>query len=143
MRGELLEAELVGSIVAGFFEVYSYFGYGLRERVYASALAHALVARGHTVVRELRVPIYFREHRCAWQRLDMVVDDKVVVEAKAREKLVPAFEAQLITYLRATKFEVGVLLHFGPAPSFKRFIDWPKRRAGFADPQKPPSSTPH
>lgn len=72
MRGELLEAERVGSIIGAFFEVYNYFGYGLSEGVYAAALVYALEARGHQVVRELRVPIYFKERLCAWQRLDMI-----------------------------------------------------------------------
>jgi GxxExxY protein len=130
MQGELLEAERVGSIVGGFFNVYNYFGYGLSEAVYVGALQYALETRGHVVNREVRVPVYYKEHLCAWQRLDMVVDGKVIVESKAREKLVPAWQAQLITYLRATTFEVGVLLHFGPRPSFHRFIDWPKRRPG-------------
>ncbi len=144
MRGELLEAERVGSIVGAFFEVYNYFGYGLSEAVYAVALTYALEARGHTVVREVRVPIYFKERLCAWQRLDMVVDGKIVVESKAREKLAAAWQAQLITYLRATTFEVGVLLHFGPRASFHRFIDWPKRRPGQVlhlpeEPEPPPT----
>ena len=56
----------------------------------------------------------------------MVVDRKVVVENKAVERLSPAATEQLISYLRASPFEVGVLLHFGPSPKFHRFIDYPK-----------------
>lgn len=58
----------------------------------------------------------------------MVVDDRVVVENKATERVSTADRMQLIAYLRATSFEIGVLLHFGPAARFERFIDWPKRR---------------
>ena len=147
MQGELLEAERVGSIVGAFFDVYNYFGYGLSESVYVAALGYELEARGHEVNREVRVPIYYREHLCAWQRLDMVVDGRVIVESKAREKLLPAWEAQVITYLRATTFEVGVLLHFGPKPTFHRFIDWPKRRpgraSGLVDSRRPPGESAH
>src|SRR5690348_552799 len=57
----------------------------------------------------------------------MVVDDRVIVENKATELLSPAAKPQLITYLRATAFEAGVLLHFGPRPRFYRLIDSPKR----------------
>ncbi|HVE78097.1 MAG TPA: GxxExxY protein, partial [Gemmatimonadaceae bacterium] len=56
------------------------------------------------------------------QRLDMVVDDRVIVEAKSTMDLHPAAGRQLFNYLRATKLEVGLLLHFGPKPSFRRVI---------------------
>ena len=128
MRGELLERELVGEIVGAFFDVYNYYGYGLSEAVYVGALALELEDRGHDVVRELRVPIGYKGRHVTWQRLDMVVDNRVIVESKATEKMPPTTEAQLLSYLRATRFEVGVLLHFGPSPTFERFIDWPKRR---------------
>jgi hypothetical protein len=57
----------------------------------------------------------------------MVVDRAVIVENKATEKLPPAARPQLMSYLRATPFQVGVLLHFGPHPTFYRVIDFPKR----------------
>jgi hypothetical protein len=59
----------------------------------------------------------------------MGVDRAVIVENKARERLSPATRPQLISYLRATPFEVGVLLHLAPHPKFCRFIDFPKRSA--------------
>ena len=82
MRGELLEAERVHSIVG------------------------RLVAR---------------------QRLDMVVDDRVIVECKATDRLPASAGPQLISYLRATLFQVGVLLHFGPHPKFYRYVDTIKK----------------
>jgi len=127
MHGKLLQAERVRSIVGGFFDVYNYYGYGLLERVYAGALAHELTDRGHIVVRELVVDIRYKERHVAGHRLDMVIDDRVVVEIKAVAKLTGADRQQLISYLRASSFEVGVLLHFGPVPSFERYIDQPKR----------------
>ena len=50
----------------------------------------------------------------------MVVDNRIIVENKATEKLSVADRSQIVSYLRATAFEVGVLLHFGPEPSFER-----------------------
>lgn len=128
MERELLERERVGSIVGAFFAVYNYYGYGLAEGVYSGALELELVDRGHTVVRELAVDVMYKGRHVKWQRLDMVVDSRIIVENKATEKLPPFAERQLLSYLRATQFEVGVLLHFGPTPTFKRFIDSPKRR---------------
>jgi GxxExxY protein len=133
MRGELLEAELVRSIVGAFYEVNNYFGYGLSERIYCGALAHELRDRGHSVVRELMIQVRYKGQDVAKQRLDMVIDDKIIVENKAAEKLSSADRMQIISYLRATKYEVGILLHFGPTARFERFIDHPKR--------EPPTST--
>jgi GxxExxY protein len=127
MQGELLEAELAHAIVGAFLAVYNYFGYGLSEQVYGGALACELRDRGHIVVRELFVDVRYKDRHVASQRLDMVIDDKIVVENKPTEKLSTADRLQLINYLRATKFEVGLLLHFGPAPRFERFIDHPKQ----------------
>ncbi|MEO8879673.1 MAG: GxxExxY protein [Gemmatimonadaceae bacterium] len=127
MQSAILEAERCHCIVGAFLTVYNYFGYGLNERTYAGALAFELSERGHLVARELLVDIRYKNRHVATQRLDMVIDDKVIVEIKATEKLSPADGPQLISYLRATKFEVGLLLHCGPKPRFDRFIDHPKR----------------
>jgi GxxExxY protein len=129
MAAQILEKERVGSILAAFFSVYNYYGYGLSEAVYVGALAYELETRGHEVVRELRVPVDYQGRHVTWQRLDMVVDNRVVVETKATEKLSPAALPQLISYLRVTQFEVGLLLHFGPRPVFHRVVDSPKRHA--------------
>jgi GxxExxY protein len=129
MRGETLEAERVHSIVGGFLTVYNYFGYGLSERVYSGALVCELHDRRHVVERELSIDVRYKGRRVAGQRLDMVIDDRIVVEIKATEKLCPADRSQLLNYLRASKFEVGILLHFGPMPRFERYVDHPKRAA--------------
>ncbi len=94
--------------------------------MYAGALECELAKRGHGVARDLPVPVLYKGRQIACQRLDLVVDERVIVEIKATEKLSPAAQPQLISYLRATWFEVGVLLHFGPKPGFYRFIDYPK-----------------
>jgi GxxExxY protein len=127
MPSELLEADRVHSIVGAFFTIYNYYGYGLSESIYAGALECELTHRGHRVARELAVAVSYKGRHVAWQRLDMVVDHAVIVENKATEKLSPAARPQLISYLRATPFQVGVLLHFGRYPTFYRFIDFPKR----------------
>ena len=128
MRGELLEAERVHSIVAAFFTVYNYFGGGgLCEAAYSGALEYELTLRGHKVDREVMVAVYYKGKLVARQRLDMVVDDRVIVESKATERLAPSAGPQLIGYLRATTFQVGVLLHFGPHPKFYRFVDSMKK----------------
>lgn len=128
MRDELIERSLCGSIIACFFEVYNYYGFGLSESVYAKALEYELRDRGHTVLREVHVAITYKGNNNGTQRLDMVVDDKVIVENKASELLSPYAKRQLLTYLRATIYQVGLLLYFGPEPKFFRRVDTAKSR---------------
>jgi GxxExxY protein len=130
MQRELLEAERIESIVASFFTVYNYYGYGLSERIYMGALQLELEAHGHRVMQELSLPVSYKGRRVSWQRIDRVVDDKIILEGKSTERIGEADRAQLISYLKATPFEVGLLLHFGPRPSFYKFIDSPKRPRG-------------
>jgi hypothetical protein len=66
----------------------------------------------------------------ARQRLDLVVDDKLVIEAKSSYKLPEAASRQLHNYLRATTLEVGLLFHFGPKPRFERLICTNKNKQG-------------
>lgn len=128
MLGELLEAERVHSIVGAFFVVFNYFGGGgMCEGAYTGA-QHELTLRGHKVDRELIVPVYYKGEIVARQRLDMVVDDRVIVECKPTEHVPPSAGPQLVGYLRATTFQVGVLLHFGPHAKFYRFVDTQERK---------------
>jgi GxxExxY protein len=124
------ERERVQSIVGGFYAVYNYYGYGLSESVYASALDYELLDRGHEITRELSVAVSYKGRHVAWQRVYVVVDRSVIVETKATERLSSAARTQLVNYLQASSFEVAVLLHFGPTPHFERFVDHLKRRCG-------------
>ncbi|HTI64432.1 MAG TPA: GxxExxY protein [Gemmatimonadaceae bacterium] len=125
----LVERALVGSIIDSFYAVYNYFGFGLAEVVYAGALELELLDRGHAVARELAVAVAYKGRHVAWQRLDMVVDDKVIVELKATDKLPPFAARQLINYLHATTFQVGLVLHFGPEPVVQRYVHTRKNTA--------------
>ena len=121
-RGGLIEEELTRSVIGAFFDVYNTLGYGFLEHVYSLALERELIARGHRVGREVSVNIACRGITLTSQRLDFVVDEKLIVESKSTQNL-PAFAArQLYNYLRATNLSVGLLLHFGPEPKFYRLI---------------------
>ena len=78
--------------------------------------------RAHRVAREVAVMVYYRGEPLARQTLDMIVDDRVVIENKAAAQLHPQSSAQLFSYLCATTLEVGLLLHFGREPKFYRVI---------------------
>ena len=119
---QLLEGAITGSILDSFRDVHRGLGFGYREYIYALALERDLVAKGHRVEREVAVMVYYRGQPLAKQTLDMIVDEKVVVEAKAAERLHPSAHLQLFGYLCATDLEVGVLLHFGREARFHRVI---------------------
>jgi len=120
--GELYEERLTESIIGAFYEVYNVLGFGLQEHFYVSALERELVARNHQVSRELQVEVWYKGVLLGRQRLDMVVDGKIVVETKATYELHASAVRQCFSYLRASGIEVGLLLHFGPEPNVKRLV---------------------
>jgi GxxExxY protein len=119
---ELLAEPITRSILGAFFEVYNRLGFGFLEQLYATALERELRERGHHVLREVHVRVSYKGRELGVQRLDMVVDDAVVVETKATLELHRDAWRQLYNYLRATKLEVGLLLHFGRKPRFRRIV---------------------
>lgn len=91
-------------------------GPGLLESVYEAVLAGRLVAMGYTVARQRPIDIEFEGLRFeAAFRIDLLVDDRLVVEIKSVERLLPVHAKQLLTYLRLTKQPVGLLINFGGA----------------------------
>jgi GxxExxY protein len=106
-RGYLYE-DLTREIIAAAIEVHRALGPGLLENAYEECLCHELHLRGLGFRRQVNLP-----------GLDLVVDDKVVVELKAAESILPVYEAQLLTYLRLSGLRVGLLINFG-APALRR-----------------------
>lgn len=131
MRGEgwLAEEKLVHSIAGAFYESYNALGSGFLESVYSAALLRELVRRGHDVQREVRVQVMYKGEPLALQRLDMVVDGRVVLEIKSMTNLPNQPARQLFNYLRATGLQVGLLLHYGQKPRFFRVFCSPNRDA--------------
>ena len=118
----LVEAELTRSVIGAFYEVYNTLGFGFLENVYSAALARELETRGHCVAREVKVRVRYKGLELGIQRLDMVVDEKLVLEIKSTYALPLAAERQVYNYLRGCGLRVGLLLHFGPEPRFYRMI---------------------
>jgi len=116
----MIEEPATHAIIGAFYEVYNTLGFGFLEHLYVMALERELRSRGHEVSREVSVPVIYKGEPLGTQRIDMIVDGRVVVETKSSAKL-PAFaERQLLNYLKATSIEVGLLLHFGPTANFYR-----------------------
>jgi len=132
-HGELFEGQLTHSVIGAFYEVYNNLGFGFLERLYVMALERELLDRGHRVAREVSVCVLYKGQELGAQRLDLIVDKRLVIETKATWDLHKSATRQLYNYLRATNLELGLLLHFGPQPKFYRIICRNTRR----DPQHP------
>src|SRR5256885_2259656 len=87
MKTALLHEALTRSVIGSSFEVHRTLGFGFLESHYGKALAWELIAKGHRVERVVTVPIYYKGEHLGQQRLDMVVDEKIVIEIKASENL--------------------------------------------------------
>ena len=115
-----MEEALTRSVIGCFFEVYNTLKFGLLESLYSRALEWELSSRGHRVAREFGVRVSYKGIDLGVQRLDLVVDEKLVVEIKSTQDLHKAAVRQVYNYLRASNLELGLLLHFGPDPKFYR-----------------------
>ena len=120
--GDLIEADITAAIIGSFYEVYNTLGFGFLEHIYVMALERELIARGHRVDREVAVQVAYKGEELSNQRMDMIVDGKVLVETKSTLELHKSARRQVYNYLKATNLEVGLLLHFGPVASFYREI---------------------
>jgi GxxExxY protein len=144
-----LYEEHTRSIIGAFYEVYNVLGYGLLESAYAAALDEELGARGHHVEREVWVEVHYKGKAVSRQRIDRIVDDRVVLEIKATEVLPRFAKRQLVSYLKVSGNEVGLILHFGPKPEFYRLVSTKSfqrhqqqhKRGGHADEKRNESAT--
>ena len=101
------------AVVDSAFKVHSTLGPGLLESVYETCLEYEIGKRNLSVVRQTAMPIrYEGEVLEAGLRLDLVINDSVIVEIKAVEKMLPVFEAQLLTYLKLSGKRLGDLINF-------------------------------
>ena len=119
---QLIEEQLTHSVIGAFYAVYNTLGFGFLEQVYMSALERELRSRGHAVGREVYVPVIYNGEEISRQRIDMIIDRRLLVEAKSTQELHKSAKRQVYNYLRATRIQVGLLLHFGPEPCFYRLV---------------------
>jgi GxxExxY protein len=109
----LIHGEITDTILAAVVEVHKVLGPGLLESVYEECLCHELALRGLTYRRQVDLPITYKGVALeSGYRLDIVVEDAVIVELKCVETISPVHEAQLLTYLRLSGKRVGLLINF-------------------------------
>ena len=121
-RQPLLYGDLTQKVIGAAFDVHNSLGKGLNEKVYENALSVRLRDLGLSVEQQKVLPVYFDNHKVGEQIVDLVVDERVIVETKAVDRLLKNHEAQLLGYLKNTQFQLGLLINFGTRVQFKRLI---------------------
>jgi GxxExxY protein len=117
-----LHKELTSEIINAFYTVYNALGYGFLEKVYENALTHELSQRDLRVQQQKPIKVYYDGVVAGEYFADLLVEEKVIVELKAAKAISDRHKAQLINYLKATGIEVGLILNFGPKPTFVRRV---------------------
>lgn len=121
----LIHGQTTNGILSAAYRVHGHLGPGLLERVYHTCLCHELRRLRIPFESEKPLPVVYDGIRLdLGYRVDLLVDEKVLVEVKAVEKILPVHESQLLTYLRLSRIRVGLLLNFGTV----RFRDGIVRR---------------
>ena len=121
-KSNFIHSALTDKIISCYYKVYNKLGYGFLEKVYERALLIELERAGLMFSSQQMFKVYYDTVEVGRFTPDIVVEDIVVIENKAAITLNSAHEDQLKNALRATDFEVGLLLNFGITPQFKRKV---------------------
>ena len=113
-------SDITDKIIAAFYAVYNALGYGFLEKVYENALVIELRKRNMAVKPQAPITVFYEGEVVGEYFADLLACEAVIVELKAAKVLADEHEAQLLNYLKATPYEVGLLLNFGPEPQVKR-----------------------
>ena len=117
--------QLTEKIIGCAIEVHRQLGPGLLESLYESALCIELEQAGLKYSRQAIIPVVYKNHPIGEHRIDLLVEDLVVLEIKSVERHDPVFEAQVLTYLKITGKKIGLLINFNSkllVEGIKRFI---------------------
>ena len=109
----LLYSDLTYKIRGAIFKVYNFWGPGLLEQVYEESLIYQLRREGLKVEHQIPLPVVYDGYKLSCDyRLDLLVEDKVIIELKSIEELKPVHYKQLLTYLKISNKRVGILVNF-------------------------------
>ncbi|MBZ0178075.1 MAG: GxxExxY protein [Melioribacteraceae bacterium] len=113
MQSDKVENNISNKIIGCAIELHKNFGPGLLESAYENALAFDLREMGFEIKQQVPMPFIYKEIKMdVGYRIDLLVDDKVVVEVKSVEALAPVYFAQTLTYLKLSGKKLGLLINF-------------------------------
>lgn len=109
----MTENEISSKIIGASIEVHKQLGPGLLESTYEVCLAHELSSMGLSVKTQIPLPVVYKEIKLnAGYRIDMIIENKVIVEVKSVDILAPIHTAQILTYLKLKEIKLGLLINF-------------------------------
>ena len=115
--------EITEMILNAAFEVHNTLGCGFLEKVYENALVYELRLRGYKVEAQKGIQVNYKGQIVGGYISDLIIEDKIVIELKTVEEVSKVHKAQLLNYLKATGYEVGLVLNFAkPRLEYKRLI---------------------
>ena len=104
--------KITEKIIGCAIEVHRNLGPGLLESIYEKALCHELKLNNIQFINQLTIPIIYKDAKLGEHRLDLLVENKIIIELKAVDRFDPVFSAQVLSYLRLTKKKLGLLINF-------------------------------
>lgn len=133
----LLHQELTDAIIRCFYNTYNELGYGFLEKVYEKAFSIELAAAGLKTISQMTIKVHYHNQIVGEYFADLCIENRVIIEIKAADRIDESHEAQLVNYLKATNIEVGLLMNFGPKPEFVRRVFMNQNKKICADPLNP------
>ncbi|MDD5131384.1 MAG: GxxExxY protein [bacterium] len=111
-KSDLIYPELSYQIMGAIFEVHKQMGPGFIEAVYQKALIEELSSRSIHAETEKSIQLTYKGKKIGTHKLDLVIEDKIVIELKAVERFCAHHQAQLLSYLKASNYKLGILVNF-------------------------------
>jgi GxxExxY protein len=119
----IIHYEITEKIIGCFFKVYNELGYGFLEKVYENAMMIELRNSGLTCVQQAAIKVHYEEQEVGNYFADILIENKIIAEIKAgKGEVLKEHQMQVTNYLKATNYEVGMILHFGEQATFKRVV---------------------
>ena len=116
-------ADIIYDVIGAAHEVHNELHYGLSEAIYEEALCWELNELGLEANHQVDLPVYYKGHQLEkYYRLDIVVENDIIIELKAVDQILSEHRAQLYNYLRITKKPIGLLLNFGSSVYVEKYI---------------------
>ena len=119
----MIYENITEKIIEAIFNVYNFLGYGFLEKVYEKSMLVELRSLGINAKSQREIAVKYKGIIVGYYLADLVVENKIILELKAAEKIIPIHKIQLLNYLKASDKVLGLVLNFGEKPQIKRIIN--------------------